>query len=345
MIETDRLILSPYTPADAPAIVRNVNRPEVARMLESVSLPFTEADALARIEVRQCDETRFTFAIRERATGDVIGEIAAAGTDGGTPRLGYHIRPESWGRGYASEAVGAALDHAFGALGWSQIEADSFDDNTASVRILERAGFIRIGASTCGSPAREDDMTSSIFRLTRVHWAVPVLKTARLTLRPFKVEDAPRMHELMNDFEVSRMLSPVPYPYTRALAEAWVRGEEWKPDDIHFALDDGSGAVGGASLSRAEEGFMQTGFWLGQAFWGRGLMSEAVAAMIGWAFAEREETRLVSYAFVDNAASRRVHRKMGFTEAGTVRQHSAARGEEVDTIHYELTREMWQAQA
>lgn len=169
MIRTARLTLSPYVPEDAPALVRNVNCVEVARMLESVALPFTEADALARIENRQCTQTRFTFAIRR--DGDMIGEIAAGAyheTD--TPRLGYYLRMDEWGKGYATEVVPAALAYAFDTLGWPEIEADAFDDNLASIRILENAGFRKVGVSSCNSQARDDDMTSSVFRLSAEDW-------------------------------------------------------------------------------------------------------------------------------------------------------------------------------
>ena len=53
MIETERLILKPYEAADASTLVINANRPEVAQMMESIRLPFTEADALERIAARQ----------------------------------------------------------------------------------------------------------------------------------------------------------------------------------------------------------------------------------------------------------------------------------------------------
>ena len=344
MIETARLTLSPYVADDAAALVRNVNCPEVASMLESVALPFTLADALARIELRQCDARRFTFAIRETATGEMIGEIAAAATEpGATPRMGYHIWPERWGKGYASEAVPVALGHAFGTLGWPQIDADAFDDNHASIRILQRASFERVGASTCGSQARDDDMTSSVFRLTRVNWATPGLTTARLTLRPYRLDDAMRVLELLNDYDVSRMLAPVAYPYTRELADEWVSGAIWDKQDLHWALDDGDGFIGTVSLGYKRDDDPQTGFWLGRRYWGKGYMTEAVHAVIDWAFSVRDDARLVSYAFVDNRGSQRVHEKAGFIPGDVVSHNSAARGEAVDAISYSLARSDWQA--
>ena len=82
LLETARLRLSPYTEADADALVANANHAQVARMMATVPLPFTRADALARIAARGCDGDRFTLAIRGRQTGEAIGEIGAASASG-----------------------------------------------------------------------------------------------------------------------------------------------------------------------------------------------------------------------------------------------------------------------
>lgn len=59
--------------------------------------------------------------------------------------LGFMLRRDRWGQGLAGEAVAAALDHAFGALGLHRVEADVDPGNAASLRLLERLGFVREG--------------------------------------------------------------------------------------------------------------------------------------------------------------------------------------------------------
>jgi RimJ/RimL family protein N-acetyltransferase len=67
--------------------------------------------------------------------------------------LGYSLGRAYWGRGYATEAVGAMLDHAR-PLGLRRLEAFSFLDNPASARVLEKAGFTDLGVTTRNYPAR-----------------------------------------------------------------------------------------------------------------------------------------------------------------------------------------------
>lgn len=59
--------------------------------------------------------------------------------------LGYLLGRRAWGRGYATEALRLALDHAFGPLGLHRIEADTDPRNTRSTALLERVGFTREG--------------------------------------------------------------------------------------------------------------------------------------------------------------------------------------------------------
>ena len=61
------------------------------------------------------------------------------------PDVGYIVHPDVWGRGLAAEAVGAAIDHVFGTRDVSTLTADVDPENAASIRLLERLGFIRTG--------------------------------------------------------------------------------------------------------------------------------------------------------------------------------------------------------
>ncbi|RZI98096.1 MAG: N-acetyltransferase [Brevundimonas sp.] len=61
------------------------------------------------------------------------------------PEIGYILHPDSWGRGYATEAVSATLDRLFADTGHSAATADVDPDNAASIRLLERLAFVRTG--------------------------------------------------------------------------------------------------------------------------------------------------------------------------------------------------------
>ncbi|TPW00924.1 MAG: acetyltransferase [bacterium] len=61
------------------------------------------------------------------------------------PDVGYILHPDCWGHGLASEAVGAAIDHVFRTCALETLTADVDPDNAASIRLLERLGFVRTG--------------------------------------------------------------------------------------------------------------------------------------------------------------------------------------------------------
>lgn len=62
------------------------------------------------------------------------------------PDIGYILHPDVWGQGLAAEAVGAAIDHVFGTRDIETLTADVDPENAASIRLLERLGFIRTGS-------------------------------------------------------------------------------------------------------------------------------------------------------------------------------------------------------
>ncbi len=178
-------------------------------------------------------------------------------------------------------------------------------------------------------------------RLDRSH---PQIRTARLTLRPPRMEDAPDIALHLNNFEVSGNLARVPYPYHLSDAEAWIRTlpAETQPGRASFAIElDGTGYVGhlGFHPHGQETGI---GYWLGQPFWGRGIMTEAVAAAVDWLFATTDFATIHSGVFHFNQASLAVQNKLGFTETGRSSLLCLARGFEVEHIDTQLTRERFQ---
>jgi len=76
--------------------------------------------------------------------------------------------------------------------------------------------------------------------------SLPVLKTERLVLRPLKLSDADRVTALVGDFEVARMLSVVPHPYSTEDAVWWINQTAAFTDggERAFAIDDGMGLIG-----------------------------------------------------------------------------------------------------
>ncbi|PTQ71869.1 GNAT family N-acetyltransferase [Celeribacter persicus] len=161
-----------------------------------------------------------------------------------------------------------------------------------------------------------------------------ILTTDRLILRPYQATDAPDIVRVLNDIEVSKWLTRVPYPYSvhdanwfarRVAAKAFVFGIEYKGRIV--------GTIG------CEGEF---GYWLGRAYWGQGIMPEAAGAVLSAWFATGQD-RIEAGYFAMNVRSSKVLRAMGFVETGTSRSPCLARGHEVDRIDMILTRAAFEA--
>jgi [ribosomal protein S5]-alanine N-acetyltransferase len=90
-----------------------------------------------------------TFTVVERATCEAIGLLGSKSgvDDRGVVEIGYGINPSGWGRGFATEAVGALTLHLFALPGVACVTAQTAADNLASQRVLEKNGFGRVGSS------------------------------------------------------------------------------------------------------------------------------------------------------------------------------------------------------
>ena len=86
------------------------------------------------------------------------------------PDVGYILHPEVWGRGLASEALGAVIDHVFATTELDALNADVDPDNVGSIRLLERLGFVRTGEAKATWHVGEQWMDSLYYSLERLRW-------------------------------------------------------------------------------------------------------------------------------------------------------------------------------
>src|SRR5918992_413033 len=178
-LETDRLILRQFTADDADLIVELDSDPEVRRHVQLN--PTTRTEAAGEILpawLRYYDRYRgygFWAAI-ERATSDFIGwfHLRPGLTDGrdDEPELGYRLRRASWGRGYATEGSRALIDKAFSDLGARRVWAETMVVNTASRRVMEKAGLRFAGTIVQDWPEKlpGDEEGDVRYEITREEW-------------------------------------------------------------------------------------------------------------------------------------------------------------------------------
>ncbi len=142
---TERLLLRPGFPEDAPALAAALADRAVVRNLAVVPWPYTLRDAEAFLASPR-DPVLPSFLIFERTSGapQLIGACGLARRPSGAVEMGYWIGRPFWGRGFATEACSALIDIA-ATLGLTRLEASHFLDNPASARVLEKLGFAPVG--------------------------------------------------------------------------------------------------------------------------------------------------------------------------------------------------------
>ncbi len=173
------------------------------------------------------------------------------------------------------------------------------------------------------------------------------LATERLALRPLRPDDAEAIHRLVNDWEVVRMLSQLPFPYPRDLADKWIAStleQMERGSGYHLAItgqEDGQemliGCIGLRLDLTPQVGNL--GYWIGRRFWRLGVASEAAARLARWALANLDVDRLEANVAIDNPASGAVLRRAGFREVGKGEENFLARGGKHPVIRYAATRD------
>lgn len=87
------------------------------------------------------------------------------------PEVGYILHPDHWGQGIAAEAVGAAIDHVFATSALDELIADVDPGNAASIRLLERLGFVQTGSAEATIEVGGVWMDSLYYGLSRDRWS------------------------------------------------------------------------------------------------------------------------------------------------------------------------------
>jgi RimJ/RimL family protein N-acetyltransferase len=108
-----------------------------------------------------------------------------------------------------------------------------------------------------------------------------VIKTKQFTLRSFRKSDMESLMKHINDKEIARNLLSVPYPYTKKDAYEWLQSvrnmaRRKIPTSISFAIEIDGECAGGVGLSKIYGHKAEIGYWLGRAFWGKGIMTGVV---------------------------------------------------------------------
>lgn len=142
-----------------------------------------------------------------------------------------------------------------------------------------------------------------------------------MTLRDYQEADIDAIHQLLNNYQVSRFLSSrIPFPYTREDAVWWVNtGSQNEITRVIEFNQQLAGIIGVARGPHENYRCGELGYWLGEPFWGRGLATLAVSRMTEVIFNETDIVRLFAPIYDCNKASMRVVEKCGYKLEGVAK--------------------------
>ncbi|MEL6672930.1 MAG: GNAT family protein [Bacteroidota bacterium] len=163
-----------------------------------------------------------------------------------------------------------------------------------------------------------------------------------ITLRPWQLSDLDSLVELANNHRVAKNLTnQFPYPYSRESGQKFIDyANQARPYRIR-AIEYEGRAVGAVGLHPQEDIFfknLELGYWLGEPYWGKGLMTEAVRQTVVYGFENWEVDRIFARPFGSNIGSQRVLEKAGFTFEARFDKTLFKFGQYEDELYYAIRR-------
>ena len=168
------------------------------------------------------------------------------------------------------------------------------------------------------------------------------LKLKQCTIRPWRLGDAGSLARHANNRKVWIALRDLfPHPYTIEDAHTFLKSVINSEPVTLFCIEANDAAVGGIGIRIGADVHRQTaelGYWLSEEFWGRGIMTEAVAAFTDFCFENFQLRRIHAEPFANNPASARVLEKAGFAFEGRLKNNVLKDGKLLDSLLYARTK-------
>lgn len=172
-----------------------------------------------------------------------------------------------------------------------------------------------------------------------------LLRGERCVVRPWRAADADALARHANNANVAKQLRDrFPHPYSRSDAIAFLKFTTATGVPTNFAIEADREAVGGIGYvpgSDVERFSAEIGYWLGELYWGRGIVTEAVFLLSEYLFTERNLLRLFALPFADNLASMRVLDKAGYAREAIMRSSAVKSGIPRDQALYARVNPAW----
>lgn len=169
------------------------------------------------------------------------------------------------------------------------------------------------------------------------------IKLSRCTIRPWQAGDEDSLVRHANNIKIWRNVRDAfPHPYTMKDAKGWIEQTGKESPVTNFAIEVDGQAVGAVGLMLQTDIFRRTaeiGYWLGEEFWGRGIVTEAVRATVEYGFANFDIARIFAGVLEWNKGSMRVLEKAGFQFEVRMRKAVTKDGHTMDDFIYAIVRD------
>jgi len=167
------------------------------------------------------------------------------------------------------------------------------------------------------------------------------LRLKRCTIREYRPDDAESLAKHANNRRVWLGLRDLfPHPYAIENAHEFLRRATAEKPTTKFCIDIEGATAGGIGIRIGEDVHRhvgQLGYWLGEEFWGRGIMTEAVSEFVNYCFKKFPLHRIYAEAYANNLASARVLEKAGFVLEGRLRKNVVKDGKVLDSLLFAKT--------
>jgi RimJ/RimL family protein N-acetyltransferase len=164
----------------------------------------------------------------------------------------------------------------------------------------------------------------------------------RSTVRPWRLDDAQSVARHANNRKIWLGVRDLfPHPYTIHDAHEFLQRAIREQPEMKFCVEIEDAAVGGIGVHPGQDVHRHTatvGYWLGEKFWGRGIMTEAVTAVTDFCFENFPLRRISAEVFANNPGSARVLEKAGFSLEGRLKNNVLKDGKLLDSLLYARTK-------
>jgi ribosomal-protein-serine acetyltransferase len=353
LIETERLRLRRLVMADLDEFVALHRDREVVRFVRVLD----RAQAEKRLHASEQEwggRGYGLMAVLDRSSGRLLGRVGLKyWPQFRETEVGWLLGRDAWGHGYATEASRACLDWGFATLSVPYITAMVHPENARSIRVAQRLGFEAV---------REDVLLGDpviVHVVERESWASlgPAAGNRRCSLRVqlspgqwlrlLEERDAQELYSVI-EANRDRLARWMPWAAGQTLDDTLsfirdTREQLTSNDGFQTAvIDDGRivGMVGFHGISWQHRS-TSIGYWLAESAQGHGTMTHAVRALVDHAFRAWRLHRVEIRAGVDNARSRAIAERLGFTQEGIAREAERIGGRYVDQVVYAALADDW----